>query len=97
MTKLTVEFRNSVQAPKKIQSPNVLVIYTNDAHDGKVHYTPHYSQLTGVAGYKQFGTSSTSQCDFCQALAQTFRPVETEGIMVTQKLITTTRASKIAC
>jgi hypothetical protein len=67
MTKLTVAFRSFEKAPKNIQSPNVLLIYMNEAHD----------------------YSSTSQRDFCPALA--------EAITGLRNLTATTRASKIAC
>jgi len=73
-------FRSFEKAPKKIQSPNVLLIYMNEAHDDKGHSTLHPADKSRFAGYKRFGTSTTSQCDFCQALAQAFRPVKTEAI-----------------
>jgi hypothetical protein len=41
MTKLTDAFRSFEKAPKKIQSPSVLLIYMNEAHDDKGHSTLH--------------------------------------------------------
>ena len=39
--KLTDAFRSSEKAPKKIHSPNALLIYMNEAHDDKGHSTLH--------------------------------------------------------
>ena len=95
MTKLTVDFRNFVQAPKKIQSPNVLLIDINEAHDDKGHSTLHpadrSSWIQTVRYQLHFPVRRLSSTSTDLSTGKRKRSGDSET------LTKTTRASKIAC